>query len=147
MIISRSPAPRVAAPLSRRRRCRNGRGFTLIEIALVLVLIGILAAMAVYTYGMMVNKARMAQAQIVLKHLEKAEAIYYSDTNRYTDNASIIDYDPMKYNYYNITIVVDNTGQDFFGVATGIGPMAGDVWQITKTGVPVHVSDNAVVRK
>lgn len=130
-----------------RRPGPRPRGFTLIELAIALMLIGILAGTAVYVYGIMVNKARMSQAPIVLKHLHKAETIYFSDTSRYTDNTTILDYDPVKYNYYRITVTVDNTGQDFLGVATGVGPMAGDVWQITKEGTPVHVSDNAVIRR
>jgi len=128
-------------------RVPGRRGFTLIELTIALLILGILAGMAVYVYGIMVNKARMSQAPVVLKHLHKTETIYYSDAGRYTDNASIIDYDPVKYNYYNITVTVDNTGQDFLGVATGVGPMAGDVWQITKEGTPVHVSDNAVIKR
>jgi len=126
---------------------RSTRGFTLIELMIAILLIGILAGLAVYIYGIMVNKARMSQAPIVLKHLEKAETIFYSDSNRYTDDVKIIDYDPVKYDYYRVTVTVDNTGQDFLGVATGIGPMAGDVWQITKAGVPIHVSDNAVIKR
>lgn len=128
-------------------RAVRRRGFTLLELTIALLILAILAGAAVYVYGIMVNKARMSQAPVVLKHLHKAETIYYSDAERYTDNASILDYDPVKYNYYTITVTVDNTGQDFLGVATGVGPMAGDVWRITKEGTPVHVSDNAVVRK
>ncbi|MDD5761308.1 MAG: prepilin-type N-terminal cleavage/methylation domain-containing protein [bacterium] len=147
MSISRSLAPRLAAPFSRRGRGRGRRGFTLLELTIVLLLVGILSSMAIYIYGKMVNKARMSQAPIVLNHLQKTETIYYSDASRYTDNTLIIDYDPVKYDYYKVTVTVDNTGQNFTGVATGIGPMAGDVWQITKDGAPVHVSDNAFINR
>jgi prepilin-type N-terminal cleavage/methylation domain-containing protein len=128
-------------------RPRGRRGFTLIEITIVLIIVGILAGTAVYIYGFMVNKARMTQAQVVLKHLHKTQTMYYTDTNRYTDDPSILEFDPVRYPYYLVTVtVVDNTsgpGQDFLGVATGVGPMAGDVWQIDREGVPVHVQDNA----
>jgi len=111
----------------------NGRrGFTLIEIALVLVLIGILAAMAVSTYRMMTNKARMTQAKTVLLHLVKTETVYYSTNNRYTDNVALIDFDPVKYNYYQVSVTLDNNAQNFTGIATGIDAMAGDRWYITK---------------
>ena len=112
------------------------RGFTLIEIALVLVLIGILAAMAISTYRMMTNKARMTQAKTVLDHLSKTEAIYFSDHERYTDNVSLLDFDPVKYDYYQVSVILDNDAKNYTGTATGVGIMAGDRWYITKDRDP-----------
>jgi len=125
---------------------RNGkRGFTLIEITIVLLLIGILATMALYTYRMMINKARMTQAKTVLDHLTKTEAIYFSDHEQYTDNVFLLGYDPVKYNYYTVSVVLDNDAKNYTGTATGVGIMAGDSWTITKDGQPVQ-ADNSVFR-
>ncbi len=116
---------------------RTGRGgFTLIEITIVLMIIGILASMAVYTYRMMINKARMTQAKTVLSHLTKTEATYFSDHDRYTDNVTLLDFDPVKYNYYEVSVLLDNDAKNFTGTATGVGIMAGDRWYVTKDGVP-----------
>ena len=145
----RRPSRDAFPPPSDRGRAR--RGFTLIELTIVILIIGILAGTAVYVYGIMVNKARMTQAQVVLKHLHKTQTMYYSDAGRYTDNASILDFDPVQYPYYTVTVtVLDNTsgpGQDFLGVATGNGPMEGDVWVITRDGIPIHAQDNAFIRR
>ena len=125
---------------------RDGRrGFTLIEITIVLLLIGILASLSVYTYRMMVNKARMTQAKTVLDHLTKTEAIYFSSHDRYTDNILLLDFDPVKYPYYQVSVVLDNNAQDYKGTATGTGIMTGDSWTITKDGQPIQ-ADNSVFR-
>ena len=117
---------------------RFARGFTLIEIALVLVLIGILAVMAISTYRMMINKARMTQAKTVLGHLTKMEAAYISDHDRYTDNLALLDFDPVKYNYYEVSVVLLDNGMNYIGTARGVGVMDNDLWTITKDGQPVQ---------
>ena len=141
----RRPLLRLASPHSRMGRTRGRRGFTLIEITIVLLLIGILAAMATYTYRMMINKARMTQAKTVLDHLTKTEAIYYSDHDRYTDNVVLLDFDPVKYPYYEVKVVLYNNAQNYTGIAAGVGPMKGDWWTITKDGQAVQ-ADNSVFR-
>jgi len=132
----RKPLLRLASLRSRRGCTRGRRGFTLIEIALVLVLIGILSAMAVSTYRMMTNKARMTQAKTVLSHLTKTEATHFSDHDRYTDNIVLLDFDPVKYNYYEVSVVLDNDAMNYTGIATGVGVMAGDRWYVTKDRAP-----------
>ena len=134
-------SPRPARADHRNRK----RGFTLIEITIVLVVIGILAAMATYTYRMMINKARMTQAKTVLGHLVKTEATYFSDHDRYTDNVVLLDFDPVRYDYYQVSVVLDNNAQDYKGIATGTGIMTGDSWTITKDGQPIQ-ADNSVFR-
>jgi prepilin-type N-terminal cleavage/methylation domain-containing protein len=125
---------------------RNGqRGFTLVELAIVLLIIGILASLAMYTYRMMINKARMTQAKTVLDHLTKTEAAYFSEHDRFTDNVVLLDFDPVKYNYYQVSVVLDNDAKDYKGTATGIGVMTGDYWTITKDGQPTQ-ADNSVFR-
>ncbi len=122
-------------------RASRNRGFTLVELMIVVMVIGILATLAIYEYRHMVNKARMTQAQVILKHLQTAQETIREDIGRYTTDLRVLGYDPLRYTYYVVSVTVDNTGNDFLGVATGIGPMTGDRWTITKDGVPTQ--DNA----
>jgi type IV pilus assembly protein PilE len=115
---------------------RGPRGFTIIELSIALVIIAILASLAVLTYNKYANKARMTQAQTALKHLQKTEIIYFTEHERFIDNLVLLDFDPTKYNYYNVSIVIDNTGYDFTGYATGVSAMTGDLWTIHREGEP-----------
>ena len=69
---------------------RPRRGFTIIELAIVLTIVGILATIAVYTYGKIVNKARFTQAKIALKHLQKTQLTYFTENNEYTDRNNFV---------------------------------------------------------
>lgn len=120
----------------------RARGFTILELALVLTITAILGSLAVLTYHRYANKARFTQAQTALKHLQKTQVIYFTENGFYTDNAYLLDFDPVKYNYYNLSIVLDNTGYDFTGYADGIGVMAGDRWHINREGNPIHETPN-----
>jgi prepilin-type N-terminal cleavage/methylation domain-containing protein len=113
-------------------------GFTLIELTIVIFVIGLLAVMASYTYRRMVDKARMTQAKTVLSHLFRTQTIYFTSNDRFTDNVAILDFDPVRYPYYIVDVVLDNGGRAFTGYARGVGPMAGDLWYITQEGNPTQ---------
>lgn len=119
-----------------RRSPGDRSGFTLIELTLVLLIIGILSGMAVYAYRLMIVKARVTQAKTVLTHLVRTEAIYYSDHDAYTDNVTLLDFDPVKYPNYQVTVVLDNDAKNYTGIATGVDVMTGDRWYVTKDVAP-----------
>jgi prepilin-type N-terminal cleavage/methylation domain-containing protein len=110
---------------------RSRGGFTLLELMLVLVITAILSSLAVFTYRRFADKARFTQAQTALKHLQKTETIYFTENGRYSDNLVILDFDPTKYDYYQISVTLDNSAMNYVGYATGIRAMTGDLWVIS----------------
>ncbi len=118
---------------------KSKKGFTIIELSIVLVITGILATLAVTTYSALTKKAKRVQAKIALKHLAKAEYIYFSEHDSYTDDSIVLDFDPIVYDYY--TISVDASQHDFTGKAEGNldSDSTLDTWVIHKDGDPVSL--------
>jgi len=67
---------------------RDNKGFTLIELLIVVVIIGILAAIAIPKFSATREKAYFAAMKSDLKNLASQQEIYYSDTYLYSDVAT-----------------------------------------------------------
>ena len=67
---------------------RDNKGFTLIELLIVVVIIGILAAIAIPKFCATREKAYFAAMKSDLKNLASQQEIYYSDAYAYTSSAS-----------------------------------------------------------
>src|SRR5438034_5762230 len=71
----------------RRGGCRmNRKGFTLIELLIVVVIIGILAAIAIPKFANTKEKAYIASMKSDLRNLVTAEEAYFADSVKYTSN-------------------------------------------------------------
>jgi prepilin-type N-terminal cleavage/methylation domain-containing protein len=65
---------------------RDNKGFTLIELLIVVVIIGILAAIAIPKFSATREKAYFAAMKSDLKNLASQQEIYYSDEYLYSDD-------------------------------------------------------------
>ena len=67
------------------------KGFSLLELLVVIVMIGIFAAIAFPRYHLAVEKARASEALVWMKTLAEAEERYYLATGNYTTDYSQLD--------------------------------------------------------
>lgn len=87
---------------------RDKKGFTLIELLIVVVIIGILAAIAIPKFSQTREKAYFAAMKSDLKNLASQQEIYYSDEYSYTNNTTNLGF--VESDAVNITIAATNTG-------------------------------------
>ncbi len=70
---------------------RNEKGFTLVELMIVVVIIGILASIAIPKFSNMIGKAKTTEAKQILNQVITLETTYYYKTSSYVafDNIDV----------------------------------------------------------
>lgn len=96
-----------------RSKARKVRGFTLIEVLIVVAIVAILSAIAYPNYTRYVFRTRRADAKEMLMAVASAEERYYTNFNRYTltitDLGSFPASGVSEHGYYNVRIVAGPT--------------------------------------
>jgi prepilin-type N-terminal cleavage/methylation domain-containing protein len=117
------------------RRTRRS-GFTLIELLIVVVIIGILAAIAIPKFQATKGKASFASMKSDLRNLTTSEESYFYDRSKYSNQLDSVNFTPSHGN--TLTIVeatatgwaATSTNPDsyphfcalFIGTATAVAP-------------------------
>ena len=68
------------------RMCKNVRGVTLMELMIVVVILGILTAIAYPSYRQFVAKAKRSEAKVALLQIATMQERFYLQNNTYTED-------------------------------------------------------------
>ena len=60
----------------------KNRGFTLLEILVVVIILGILASLAIPVYSNQMTKAYAHESYLILHNIREAATLYYHDPNK-----------------------------------------------------------------
>jgi len=126
------------------------QGFTLIEIMIALLIIGIVAAVAVPNYQAYVQKAKRADAQAALTNMAAALEDYYSNNQYvYTDVVANVGGANSADGHYILSITMPASADSYTLTATATGSQLGDAdcqsITLTSTGVKGPVVNNDAV--
>jgi len=126
--------------LGKLNKKRGQRGFTLIELMIVVAIVGILAAIAIPNFLRYQCKARQSEAKSLLGAIRTNQEAYYAEYDTYTTSlasAGFATKGDAKYSYTSTggtTYTATATGKSGTGVA-------GDAWTMTSGGTLTNTAN------
>jgi prepilin-type N-terminal cleavage/methylation domain-containing protein len=135
---------------------KNNKGFTLIELMIVVVIIGILAALAIPRFMRSTTKSKQSEAKQLLKQIYTMQHAYRQEFNSYCLNGVTASAAaPATFARIGVDIgasaryayVMTAAANTFTCVATATtldDDVTNDVWQIDDTGTLSCTTDDSV---
>ena len=103
---------------------KNRKGFTLIELLIVIVIIGILAAIAIPKFGKTREKAYFKAQMSDLRNLQSQQEVYYSNpANNYTyatSTSNLADFAMSQ----GVSVTISTAGQTGWGATSSHAALA-----------------------
>jgi type IV pilus assembly protein PilA len=104
-------------------RSANTQGFTLIEVLVVIIIIGILSAIALPTFLNQASKAKQSEAKLYMSAMLRSQQAYYLEKGAFADSLETLSAgiaDTTNYAYTVVSMPSDDpaaSSADFFGTA------------------------------
>ena len=123
-----------------KKRFTNQRGFTLIELMIVVAIIGILAAIAIPNFLSYQCKAKQSEGKSNLGNIRTMQEAYFAEYDTYSTlgNVGFVlkDASAARYNY------TTTTGATYTATATAdLGMSQSDIWTMNSSGVLDHTQN------
>jgi len=112
----------------------NRKGFTLVEVLIVVIIIGILAAIGIPQFSASIEKAKGGEARSGLGNIQTGEKVYFAENEKYT--ATIGDLDvSMSPKYWSFSIATTGSTYTATAARIGSGTTSGQTITMTNAGV------------
>ncbi|MCM8825077.1 MAG: prepilin-type N-terminal cleavage/methylation domain-containing protein, partial [Candidatus Omnitrophica bacterium] len=108
-----------------RHRSFRKKGFTLVELMVVVIIVGILASVAVPIYRANIKKAMASEGAALLGSVLTAQRIYYAENNTYTTTKANLGVDTIGNKYFTDYTVNSADANGFTASTTGTGAADG----------------------
>ena len=106
----------------------RSNGFSLVELLVTIVVIGVLAAVAFGSYQSYIRKGRRADAQAYLMDLVQRQQQYFTDSRSYAADVATLN-DPLPAtlsSFYTVQVATAATPPTFAITATAVGAQVSD---------------------
>ncbi len=112
----------------------NQKGFTLVELMVVVAIIGILSAVAIPNFKKYQAKSKQSEAKLQISSVFTAETAYFAEYDVYTTNLSLAGYDPGTTGYYAVGFNGGTEGTSAWAATKGAGGTAAGIGDIGGAG-------------